>query len=309
MTPEERLRAAYDATSDLPDRGPADPPVARRRRWWVPVGAAAAASVLALGVGVGAWWSDRDDAPTPAAETSAPALWQTYGEAMVLERDGAATLCVGAVLLSDPPAGCGGPRLTSWSWEGIDHDDVDGVRWGTAWVEVTYDEAARTVTPVDVAPTAPAGAPRPTPPTRDFSTPCPAPAEGWFADGPTDDDAVQRLAAVAERRPDLGLFWVDGTPGAYVANISVTSDPAQVERELREIYDGPMCVSRAERSRTELERIVEELRDEIPGLHSSSPGLQRVEISVTADDGTLQREMDARYGEGVVEVLSLLAPA
>lgn len=310
MTPEERLRAAYDATADLPDRGPDAPPVARRRRWWAPAGAAAAASVLALGVAVGSWWSDRDATlPTQNIESTGPAHWQTRGEVMVLERDGSTTLCLGAVLESFPPAGCAGPRLTSWSWEGLDSDEVDGVRWGTAWVEVTYDEAAQTVTPVRSDPTAPADAPSPTQEPADLTTPCPAPSGGWFVDGPTDDTAWQRLATAAEGRPDLGAFWVDGEPGASIVNISVTSDPAAAERDLREFYDGPMCVSRAERSRAELEQIHDEVRHEIPGLQGSGQGVRSVNLAVTADDGTLQREMDDRYGAGAVEVASLLAPA
>lgn len=60
------------------------------------------------------------------------------------------------------------------------------------------------------------------------------------------------------------------------------------------------------------ERIHDEIwRDEDslpPGALSGYPGSGCVELFVTYDDGSIQRALDAKYGDGVVVVLSALRP-
>jgi hypothetical protein len=53
-----------------------------------------------------------------------------------VERD-AAELC-GAVAESYPPQ-CGGLPVTGWDWEAVEHDEAQGVRWGSYLVTGTFD--------------------------------------------------------------------------------------------------------------------------------------------------------------------------
>lgn len=64
----------------------------------------------------------------------------------VLEHDGGALLCLGAVAESAPPQ-CDGLELLGWDWAAFEHAESGGVRWaqGVA-IEGTYDPEARTFT-------------------------------------------------------------------------------------------------------------------------------------------------------------------
>lgn len=81
------------------------------------------------------------DLPTPSATEPVLAI------GTVLEQDGSAILCVGAVAESAPPQ-CDGPELLGWDWAAFDHEETSGVRWvqGVA-IEGTYDAEAQTFTP------------------------------------------------------------------------------------------------------------------------------------------------------------------
>ncbi|MBO3731625.1 hypothetical protein [Glycomyces niveus] len=53
-----------------------------------------------------------------------------------VERD-AAELC-GAVAESYPPQ-CGGLPVTGWDWDAVEHEEAEGVRWGSYLVTGTFD--------------------------------------------------------------------------------------------------------------------------------------------------------------------------
>lgn len=74
--------------------------------------------------------------PTPAPDS--PVLAVTT----VLERDGGALLCVGAVAESAPPQ-CEGLELLGWDWAAFEHEQTGGVRWaqGVA-IQGAYDPEA-----------------------------------------------------------------------------------------------------------------------------------------------------------------------
>jgi hypothetical protein len=67
-----------------------------------------------------------------------------------VERD-AAELC-GAVAESYPPQ-CGGLPVTGWDWDAVEHEEAEGVRWGSYLVTGTFDGKSFVLTE-DPVPTA-----------------------------------------------------------------------------------------------------------------------------------------------------------
>ena len=95
-----------------------------------------------------------------------------------------------------------------------------------------------------------------------------------------------------------------------IVNIKVTGDTAAAEAELREVWDGPLCVITAARTEKELRTIQDAVTSAAGTLFASvDVTAGAVQLGVTYDDGTLQAELDERYGEGVVKVHSALIPA
>ncbi|WP_091034948.1 hypothetical protein [Glycomyces harbinensis] len=82
--------------------------------------------------------SGADDAQS--GESTAPADGIVYQGALTVlqgvERD-AAELC-GVVAESYPPQ-CGGLPVTGWDWDAVDHEEAEGVRWGSYIVTGTFD--------------------------------------------------------------------------------------------------------------------------------------------------------------------------
>lgn len=77
---------------------------------------------------------------TQTGEPDAPADGVVYQGALTVlqgvERD-APELC-GVVAESYPPQ-CGGLPVTGWDWDTVDHEEAEGVRWGSYIVTGTYD--------------------------------------------------------------------------------------------------------------------------------------------------------------------------
>lgn len=96
-----------------------------------------------------------------------------------------------------------------------------------------------------------------------------------------------------------------------IVNIKVTGDTAAAEAELRKVWDGPQCVTTAERTENELRTIQDEVTTSAGGMLFASVDIMTgtVQLGVTYDGGTLQAELNERYGEGVVKVDSALIPA
>ncbi len=264
----------------------------------------------------------------PQAEPAASggAVTTRYPVTVIDGGDGA-ELCLGGVAESLPPQ-CGGPELIGWDW--TDHDGdyehVAGVRWGDFKVTGTFDGTDLTVTDAFSADewTDPQSAT-----DVDFASPCPEPPGGWSGE-PMLMFADATVFEAAQRRSDYAGGWVtqrdprdpnelDQTladdPAAKVlppiVNIKVTGDPAEAEAELRKVWDGPLCVTTAERTETQLRAIQEELTTSASGTLGTSVDVLTgtVEITTTYDDGTLQSELNERYGDGIVRVTSALVLA
>lgn len=234
-------------------------------------------------------------------------------------------LCLGGVADSYPPQ-CGGPDLVGWDWESVDGaESANGSTWGVYAVTGTWDGERLTVTRVD----APEDAIRPAYEEPDFTTPCAPPEGGWaVVDAPTaTDEAMQHALEAAAAKPAYVGAWLDQSinpaysdsgsaeyenllndPTKLVLNVMFTGDLERHEAELRAIWGGALCVSSAPRSQADLLAIQAEVTG-LPGVLGSAPDERSgtVQVSVIIDDG-LQAELDAQYGEGVVEVISALRP-
>lgn len=262
------------------------------------------------------------DAPTPTGQVT------TAYPVTVIDDGEGAELCLGGVEDSLPPQ-CGGPTLVGWDWadhEG-DYEQRSGTRWGEFVVAGTFD--GEEITPTEVVPASEfvpsqAGAPEH---DNQFPTPCPEPAGGWVVDPQLTTFAdFDRAFKVASRLDGYADAWVDqsrdtrtpeemdldaaaGAEGVdlWTINVRVTGDPAAAEAELREVWGGGLCVTQAEHTDKELRAVQKEVGD-VDGMLSSSVSDQRVELYVTYDDGSLQRELDEKYGDGMVVVGSALQP-
>ncbi|MGH3348882.1 MAG: hypothetical protein ACRDO4_18030 [Nocardioides sp.] len=289
----------------------------------------ATAGLLLSGCGTEAGTVADDPAPrgpvmSPTAVPAADGPVQTTYAVTVLDDGDGAELCVGGVAESLPPQ-CGGPPITNWDWaehQG-DHEEAAGVRWGEFHLVGTFDGerfTASQVTPADEF----------DPPVEEdpiSGTPCPEPDGGWRVIDPatTTDQTMDQVMAAATRRADYARSWVDQTinpaypfdgedaelvandPTQLIVNVAVTGDVAGAEADLRAIWGGALCVSKAEHTDAELARIQEEV-NELPGMLSSGRGDGLVGLSVVYDDGSIQAWADEEYGEGLVKVHSALVP-
>jgi len=295
--------------------------------------------VLLLVAACGPAGTGATSAPDPSAQTPGPSgsgWWSAgpvgdaaryRGIGMVLDDGDGPELCLGPVMSSLPPQ-CGGPRLVGWDWSGIESAQRAGVRWTVPEYVVTGTYADHTLTltepPVRSDEYDGPRSLRSYDEDRSFATPCPAPPGGWRPVDPsrTTQKALQEVARAAERIDGFAELWwdqsvnpasddPDADPGAMndperlVVNVRVVGDPAAAEQQLREVWGGALCVTRAERTAAELRRIQAEVA-RTPGMISASSGQDVVDLDVELDDGTLQRRFEEEYGEGVVRVHSAL---
>jgi hypothetical protein len=163
-----------------------------------------------------------------------------------------------------------------------------------------------------------------------FTPPCPEPPGGWTAPDPerATHEQMGDAAIAAQEEPDFAAIWVgypykdpsETPPGKMgpndiVLNVAFTGDLARHERELREIWGGPLCVI----ERGHLYRDLKSVQRELGEVAESDFGLQvlwsdideiggAVLLSVVTIDEATQAELDRRYGEGVVEVTAQLRP-
>lgn len=237
--------------------------------------------------------------------------------ATVLEADRGPQLCLGGVMESYPPQ-CRGVVVEGWSWDGLSHESVSGVRWGEYVVVGRYDgttftltEPARERDPQDTA----------TPSPDEFATPCPEPEGGWRPVDPatTTLEALDRATAVAARQNGYGGLWIDqnmppqappdqqNDPQRVVLNVTTTGEIESMEQTVRRVWGGALCVSRAARTEDELQRVQETLSD-LPGLLTSSVNARRgwVEVGVVVATTELQGRLDRVYGPGVVRLQGAL---
>jgi uncharacterized protein YfkK (UPF0435 family) len=296
--------------------------------------AAAAVLVLASACGTETGSNSSGDDPTPTHSSSAgpmptdvpPPMGKVVASGTVMDA-GRPELCLGAVADSYPPQ-CGGPVIKGWDWSTIaksDYTREGNIRWGEFEVVGRYDGTSFTLdqaTPWQ--PGAGDGDPEPDP----FKSPCPEPDGGWrvLDETKVDREDLERVTARAQQLDGYAVAWLDysqdprtpeqmdddaaagrGDESLTIVNVAVTGDLDAAEEELRDLWGGGLCVSKAEHTDAELQAIADEL-NELPGMSSSGSGIRYVDVSVLWDDGSLQAWADQKYGEGLVRITSLIRP-
>jgi hypothetical protein len=257
------------------------------------------------------------DEPPAVSEPDPGQLYEV--NATVLEdRTHGPMLCLGAILTSLPPQ-CGDVPIVGWDWQAVAGEEATGgTTSGSYHVVGRYDGKAFEVTEV--------GPYEDDPPALgtdpDFTTPCPEPAGGWTGlDHGTQEDA-RPVHAYARSQPDYVTSWVTHLRpaelefGPVIANAVFTGDAERHEAEIRKVWAGPLCVVERDvptarelaRIRKEAEASLDELGLQM--LWSEGPDVEPViEIGVVLDvGGTGQATFDARYGPGVVRLVSALKP-
>jgi hypothetical protein len=228
-------------------------------------------------------------------------------------------LCFGSVNDTTPPR-CGGPRLVGWDWDGLTVEGSHGsARWGRYQLTGYYD--GKTFRAVDAE----------DPPKFEgteetvFDTPCEEPNGGWRVDDPERATEADRQAAIryAESQPEHAATWVDyldepteyTDPKDMILNIAFTegSDVEAHEAELRELWDGPLCViARAEHSQRELSAIQNSNWEKDYGLEGRWSDLDVINGTVLLGVMYIEDETRAaiaeRYGEGTVVIFPALEP-
>jgi hypothetical protein len=218
--------------------------------------------------------------------------------------------------MSNPPQ-CGGVPLENWDWNRVEGEKRgDGSGWGageTIWGEyhLTGTYAGDAFTVITTRPPEP---PEKEEPGDPIDTPCREPAGGWAPVDPerSSQRDFDRAADIAEAEPDFGGLWVDYYDGhRLILNVAFTASLDRHERELRELWGGPLCLSKRNRSHADLDEIQREVsaRAELDVLWSSvDVTTGTVEIGVVAVDAATLAEIDDRYAEGVVEIDAQLHP-
>jgi hypothetical protein len=235
--------------------------------------------------------------------------------------------CLGAIFLSDPPQ-CGGPPIPNWDWSAVSgHTSRNGATWGDYTLVGTYDGHVFTITRPPQPGRGPGGDPAADELDEVRGTPCPEPPGGWRVVDPskTTDESMERAFEDARGLEGYAGLWLDQSinpaasradedaydlmndPEKLIINVAVTGDTAAAEARLREVWGGALCVSRARHTDAELRWVQEEVA-RTPGVLSVGTTIDRVNLEVIHDDGTLQRELDATYGAGLVVVASVLRP-
>jgi len=238
----------------------------------------------------------------------------------VLEGGGHGPQLCAMVAESFPPQ-CSGPDVVGWDWSKVEHESQNGVKWGEYRVVGTWDGARLTLTE---PPGAPVRAQDDSEEDR-FASPCPEPAGGWRPVDPARTTEQSMNAAIERARTakEFAGAWIDRlgpdpdpgkeqTPDArkYVVNLKFTGDPAAREEWIREVWGGALCLSPAQRTYAELERIQRAAEQE-PGFLSAAVDeiANRVRLGVWAATDELRRRFDETYGPGAVVVEGVLRPA
>lgn len=251
--------------------------------------------------------------PPPGASGASSTRYRV--DATVLENDDHGPQLCSFVHLSLPPQ-CEGPDIVGWDWADVTGEDSLGdTISGYYRVTGTWDGARLTLTEAPV-PGGPVGSSE----SRDLSTPCPEPSGGWRPVDPatTTDDSLMAAIDGARARADFAGVWVDqrvrtegeeNDPSGLVLNVRVvTSDLGEVERALRELWGGALCVTEATRTHAELRAVqssvhgadvVESSVDEVSGV---------VRVTAYVFDAERQRRYDEAYGQGVVVLSGWLEP-
>lgn len=233
------------------------------------------------------------------------------------ERD--PVVCFGAIADTLPPQ-CGGVPIVGWDWSAVRGEEhASDTTWGFFHVVGTYDGRTFDVQEAGPEMTERSGG-------DPVDTPCPEPEVGWTSPDlskASDPDLVALMRAV-EEEPDFAGFWIDyvdepseepAEPGGIIANIAFTGDVGSRSAMIRELWGGPLCLVRHERTYEELSRIQRELSNGVAvglGLEVTGAGVSEtrnvVELGVVVADPVAVAAIEERYGPKSVLVEPALEP-
>lgn len=221
------------------------------------------------------------------------------------------------VAASYPPQ-CGGPDIEGWRWDDVQAESASGTTWGTYTVTGRFVDGVFSLTE-------PAQPPRPDPPApADPASACPEPAGGWVPPDPATatpearDEAIEAAKSTGEH----GGVWIgwliphdeitesnSSDPTRYVLNVATTGDVAELERKLRAVWGGNLCVAPAARTEAELNQIATQLMN-LPGAMSSWGDIVEGKATVTVWLATEEvwRRAASEFGAEVVTVDGILRP-
>lgn len=223
----------------------------------------------------------------------------TAASSVLQLKGGPAYLCLGLILESLPPTGCGGVIL-----RGVDartlptaHVYSNGtVDTGLLRVVGTWD--GRELTPTRPIVKAVSGKPKPVVPLRAACT-----LPGGTA--VPDPNGEERAETAADAAPDASYLYVSGHHGR-VLNAAFTGDLARHRAALRKLYSGPICVVRGHRTARALTALSNRIgRDSTLlarhgiVLFEWGPVLDRMSMDVALADPAVRRYLHHRYGSFV----------
>src|SRR4029079_10603477 len=148
---------------------------------------------------------------------------------------------------------------------------------------------------------------------------------GWRPVDPAraTSDTENTVIGMARSDPDFGGLWLAQSsiqrgypmdswtdPKKYVLNVTFTKDLARHEAELRKVWGGALCVSKAARSMAQMEHIRGEVEPTVKGMLVSSIDEITNVLAITVPVATTaqQRDLDSRYGDGAVVLESWFQP-
>lgn len=291
----------------------------RSRRTWA-VTVAVSGGVLAVAGLLAASFLTADKHRTAVADTT------TY-ETMALVVERSATdgtwLCVGIHTLEAPP-GCGTYRLANWDWS-VAPGPITRRR-GARWVDgvvLTGTLADRTFT-LTKPPRLLNSDDETLLETPFMSRGAPMSASACGADvagrGRTNRLVRQSTLKRLKALDGVSGVWVSSWPGhPMVVNVRFATageDGRRQQAQVKSITSAPICVSIGGLPRTRLTKVEQELRKvllqggvmERVGLSTWSldEASGSIIVQVAHDDGSLQRDVDRRFGVGVVRIVSAL---
>src|SRR5262249_28121095 len=99
-------------------------------------------------------------------------------------------------------------------------------------------------------------------------------------------------------------------PARIVLNIRFTKDLARHEADIRKVYGGVICLSKAKYSWTQLTRAQNQLYPGPGGIIFCDPDdvTSTVQMEVWLATRAHQRQLDAKYGPGLVHLIGALEP-
>lgn len=154
--------------------------------------------------------------------------------------------------------------------------------------------------------------------------PCPAPPGGWHA---TNTSRIgfgdfQAFQDAAQGAPDFTGLWVSDTSSSAPVNdfqhtqvtiVGFTGNIAVHEQQLAALWGGPVCVVQQPHTYAELQGMTTLLVNAKDlGVQFISAGPYEVDnvvrFEVVAATPETQRDIDRRFGPGLVKVVSLMKP-